>query len=615
MPGIISFTDIRSVNILLRSIISLFLLCVVGIAAHGQEDGYFSRIEKVLPALGARQQCDTILAVPYNEMVADFDLSIAMLHNAYGQASKSSYPLGQGRASEKMSIVHYLKGEYDSAAFYNLRAQEIFERNNHTEELGAALSSYGYMVKRRNLPEAFRLMRKGIGILKNEKSNGNLPSAIDNFGVLHEMNGDLDSAVFYYSQALAMKEELRDSVGIPYSLNNLGGAFLIEKKYEAALPYFEKAYAIRQQQNDAFGVLESQSLFGDLYKNWDKSAEAIQWYELSNAGCDSIQYPFLKQYNLEQLATCYEASGNPDLALTALRGSMLIKDSLLNEKNLKQINELEQKFKSAEKDKSIAQLEEKNLKRRQFILVVSSALLLVLFGSLLYSQVQKRKARAAKDKAIIEERDRGIEAVFTATEEERRRIAKDLHDGVGQQLSGLRLSFEGLSIDIKNALPNDAERIIKLNEVLDEACNEVRNISHRMMPKSLSETGLLPAIDDMLRKSIGLSGIAYRLEHFKVEDERFHERIELGLFRVCQELVNNILKHSGATEVVVQLFKSKTNLVLIVEDNGKGFSPQSQKDGIGLTNITSRINTVDGEVTWQPGPQQGTVATVRVPIA
>jgi len=86
------------------------------------------------------------------------------------------------------------------------------------------------------------------------------------------------------------------------------------------------------------------------------------------------------------------------------------------------------------------------------------------------------------------------------------------------------------------------------------------------------------------------------------------------MYRVAQELINNIVKHSKASQVMVQLYRNKGMLIMIIEDNGIGFSSQSKKEGIGLTNIFSRLNTVDGDVAWEPGPETGTVATVRVPV-
>lgn len=557
---------------------------------------------------------DSILAMPYDVMVSNLKTSDDVLHTAYSIATTQRNFKKQGLASNKLGIVHYLMGEYDSSAYYRLQAIEIFEKNNFTEELASTYCEYGYSIKRRNLTEAFRYMRMGVGLLEQSKSDAALTSAYDNYGVLYEMNEQIDSAIHFYKKGLELKQMLRDSIGLPYSLNNLGGAKLLTGDFVEAEKYFQEALKIREQRNDAFGVAESHSLFGDLYRQWKKHNEAAGWYTKSNSEAQAVTYTYLQQYNYEKLAECHEALGNFQQALQCNKQSMLLKDSLLNEKNIKQINELEQRFRVAEKDKSIALLQEKNARRNFFIILIVSLLVISVVLAALYSQVQKRKARQEKDEAIIKEREKGLEALITATEDERKRIAKDLHDGVGQRLSGLRMSFESLAIDIHSLVPAKASQMDKLAEVLDEACKEVRSISHQMMPKALGESGLVSAISDMLAKSLGLTSIHYRFEHFKVEEKRFNEKVELGIYRVCQELVNNIIKHSGASEVVVQLFISKSNLLLIVEDNGKGFSKSSKQDGIGLTNITSRINTVDGEVTWEPGPQHGTVATVKVPV-
>jgi signal transduction histidine kinase len=583
----------------IAAIALLILLCTVS-------TGYSQRINSAL--------LDSILDLPYDVMVANLAQSDDLLHTAYSIATTNQEFKKQGLASNKLGIVHYLMGEYDSSAYYRLRAIEIFEKNNFNEELASTYCEYGYSIKRRNLSEAFRYMRVGVDLLEQSNNQAALTSAYDNYGVLFEMNMQLDSAVYYYQKGLDLKTILRDSIGLPYSLNNLGGAKLIGGDFAEAEKYFQKALHIREQRNDAFGVAESHSLFGDLYRQWKKYDEAIGWYTKSTNEASTVSYVYLKQYNYEKLAECYEAMGNFQQALQSGKQSMILKDSLLNEKNLRQINELEQRFRVAEKDKSIALLQEKNARRNLYIILTAALLIISIVSAALYSQVQKRKARQEKDEAIIKEREKGLEALITATEEERKRIAKDLHDGVGQQLSGLRMSFESLAIDIHTLVPAKAAQMDKLALVLDEACKEVRSISHQMMPKALGESGLVSAISDMLAKSLGLTSIHYRFEHFKVEDRRFNEKVELGIYRVCQELVNNIIKHSGASEVVVQLFISKSNLLLIVEDNGKGFNKSTKQDGIGLTNITSRINTVDGEVTWEPGPQQGTVATVKVPV-
>jgi len=560
------------------------------------------------------QRMDSILNLPFDVLTAHLDQSERALQEAYVQCRQSGDQERRAKAAKQLSTVHYLQGTYDSAAFYILEAIKGYEQLRLPAALGEAYCEYGYRIKRRNLKEAFAYMSKGIAILESNQCTKELTGAYDNFGVLFELNEALDSASFFYQRALELKRSLRDSIGLPYSLNNLGGVEILRGHYKDAMPYLQQALEIRAARNDVFGMAESHALLGDLHKAWGKYQEAAQWYQLSAQACERMHYPFLLQQNQEQLADCYEKLGQFDLAAKALRWSATIKDSLLNEKNIVQINELEQRFKMAEKDKSIAQLQEKGARRQLAVVWIAGALLLAVAIFLLFIQRQKRKSAAARDAAIIAERERGLVAVFEATEDERKRIAKDLHDGIGQQLSGLRMGFESLHDAIREVLPQQAQSMDHLTQVIDEACQDVRTLSHQMMPKALAESGLVAAIDDMLHKSLGLSAIQYRLEHFKVDGVRFSEKIEIGLYRVGQELINNIIKHSGASEVVVQLFCSKGWLIMIVEDNGRGFKSSPNQDGIGLSNVTSRIHTVDGEVSWEPGPQCGTVATIKVPV-
>ena len=133
-----------------------------------------------------------------------------------------------------------------------------------------------------------------------------------------------------------------------------------------------------------------------------------------------------------------------------------------------------------------------------------------------------------------------------------------------------------------------------------------------MMPRALTELGLIEAISDMLEKSLGMSTIKYEFEHFGI-DERLSEKVEVSLYRVTQELINNIIKHSNAKKVNVQLLKNAGKVILIVEDDGKGISI-SKTDGHGLLNMKSRINTLHGELNLEPSPNSGTLATIRIPI-
>ena len=134
-----------------------------------------------------------------------------------------------------------------------------------------------------------------------------------------------------------------------------------------------------------------------------------------------------------------------------------------------------------------------------------------------------------------------------------------------------------------------------------------------MMPKVLEEFGLIPALEEMLEKSLTLTPLKYSFEHHNF-NERLSRKVELSLFRITQELLNNVIKHSGANFVSVQLFKNGNQLILIVEDNGKGFLITNRKDGHGLLNINSRLNTIQGKVNYEASKNAGTTATVRIDL-
>ncbi len=223
---------------------------------------------------------------------------------------------------------------------------------------------------------------------------------------------------------------------------------------------------------------------------------------------------------------------------------------------------------------------------------------------------QQKYILEEKNRIILEDKEKRLKMVIEAQEKERGRIAQDLHDGVLQQIGGVILQTRNLIGHGEVINPQQVDGILKH---LISTTDELRNISHQMMPKSLSELGVVEAIEDMLSLNLPYANIDYSFEYFKI-DERLPENVELLLFRVAQELVNNIIKHSGASEVNFQLFTANQNVVMIVEDNGVGISTNYKKNGIGIQNINSRVESMNGIVSFESGVKQGTLVTLKVPI-
>ena len=203
--------------------------------------------------------------------------------------------------------------------------------------------------------------------------------------------------------------------------------------------------------------------------------------------------------------------------------------------------------------------------------------------------------------------------MFDAQEEERQRIAKDLHDGVGQQVSAVKLHLQNVTDTVSEKIPSLQSDLDKITKMLSDTGSEIRSISHQMMPRALTELGLVAALEDMIGKSFTYSEIACKFEHHGLK-ERLPSHVEIGLYRIAQELVNNILKHSGADTVDIQLMKTDYHCILIVHDNGKGLAPTQKVKGIGMLNIDNRLRTLNGVFNMESATGSGTTATIRIAL-
>ncbi|MBN1339361.1 MAG: sensor histidine kinase [Bacteroidales bacterium] len=386
------------------------------------------------------------------------------------------------------------------------------------------------------------------------------------------------------------------------------------------MEYFQRTLEIDISEDNKMGMLYSYLNLAGVQADLRENSSAMSSFrQAENLALETQALPLLGQV-YRGLSKVYENEGNYRESLNFHKKFKEVHDSVFDDNKMKQLEELQARFESEKREKEIKMLSQENeigqlkISQQRGQITVLTLVLILIIGTgafLFYSNRQKHLAALQEERIRLKEV--GMKAVFTAQEEERKRIAKDLHDGIGQTLSGLRLSWAGLSGAIGNDSPGRAEQLNELTVILDDACQEVRTISHQMMPRQLSESGLVPTIRDMLEKSLGKSDIKYNFEHFGI-DRRFDENVEIALYRISQELVNNVIKHSGASRVALQLVKSRNYLVLIVEDNGKGFDLKEKSTGIGLLNIASRIDTINGEINYEPSPESGTIATVRVPV-
>ena len=211
-----------------------------------------------------------------------------------------------------------------------------------------------------------------------------------------------------------------------------------------------------------------------------------------------------------------------------------------------------------------------------------------------------------------------IQSIIAGQENERRRIGREIHDGIGPLLSYSKLELDAFLdeyVEQNNDIPD--EKLVNIRNTLDSITNDLRNLSHHLMPRLLEEFGLYSAFNSL---TIRLNNsIKSKVEFYcNIDSEdRFDGDLELNLYRCGQELINNAVKHAKASEILVQVIKHEHSIILMVEDDGIGFE-QNVKNmdnyGIGLTNIETRVRTFDGTFIIESLENKGTTASIEIPL-
>ena len=318
-----------------------------------------------------------------------------------------------------------------------------------------------------------------------------------------------------------------------------------------------------------------------------------------------------------------KALNDPMSALTYIERLSVINDSLHLEEMQTQVQELNVRFEVAQKDHEI---ERQNLsleqarKNRNFLMLIIGLLGIMAGLTILYFRNRIRTARRLREQEeIIHQRDKEklihekemvhLTASLESQELERTRIARDLHDGIGSLMSGI-------SAQVENLLSKDPDNqhYTTIRSMVKETATELRRTSYELMPASLLRMGLDPAIRDLCFNLLVKNGIEPTLE-LEADTSQLSQEQQLVIYRILQELLHNIVKHAGASTVLIQLIRYDHEMTLIVEDNGKGFKvTESSLSGIGLGSIKSRVNLLGGMLDIASVPGDGTTVTINFSI-
>lgn len=492
---------------------------------------------------------------------------------------------------------------------FNLALQVARGRNDKLSET-SVLISIGWAYMEDNKPaEAIRFFNEVLQ-LNPSKNYLNRALLLNNIASCYNTLGEFKTAESFALQGIATAKKRDNKLDLANGLNILGRSYYQQGKMDKAISVLKEAAVAREANSDPSMLASDYLELADLYNKINQPREAISWAKKAESLSEQHANNLKLSAAYRSLANAYESVGDHRNASIYLQKLLDHKDSLANEHYNQAFAQMQVQFETEKKTSENLRLRQENLEAKlqnsyqQRWLLLLLAILAILIASGIYiSKLMKSRYRTRLAIGQLNEQKKRSIAVVQAEEKERRRIAADLHDGVGQMLAAASLQ---LNKAIKGQLPLE-----KVDELITKASSEVRNLSHQVTPELLLHYGLVKAIEHSIDRLNEANDKTVFALFTHIEEPLHDELISLTLYRCFQELSTNILKHAQATNVTVQLDIDSHEAQLLVEDNGIGFQ-RGNATGLGLKNIESRVALFDGVFLVDSTPGNGSTIIVRI---
>ncbi len=543
-----------------------------------------------------------------------------------------SYDVLAAKVNIQIGKSYSEKGDKEAAIQYILEALNTFQDTQNTyweAETYLSLGNLEYHAE--NAPQASYYYIQAHNIYQKLDKPKKLAAVYINLGLVQILEQEYDSSNQLLYQGLALYDSLGWDDSMDEVYYSISGNLKRLKRYDEARNILNKSLQLAKSQDDQSSLVNAYTTLAELLSLQKKADSAYFYYE---QGLSIAQKSKLLDYEQDVLESYFK--------FCAQQGDFKRFDSLYN---LYQdiTSELQGNYQSAvnyrlqfqeekRKNELLAQeqvvLEAKNQRQLTFIIaLIMGVLLISVLTYFIYRNYNNhRKAVAAKKLIALKEKEidtlfqeiniQSTNAMLQGQEEERNRIAKDLHDRLGGLLSMVKLNFEAVDRQIDEIKLRNVEMYQQAVKLLDNACEEVRNVAHNMESGILRNFGLIAAIEEMVKTIQTSELIDIHLTDVGFDDKRLPILMEIELNRVIQELVSNVIRHAEATQIDIQLFWKPDLINMIVEDNGKGFDPEKVKGqaGMGLRNLEQRVKSLHGELIFDSHPGRGTTALINIPF-
>jgi two-component system NarL family sensor kinase len=573
-------------------------------------------------------------------------------------SDKVNYAPGKIRFRTNYTYILNLQGKFTQALKLNEECLDISKGIKDQIYIGKSLAnigtSYSYLGK---FTESIKYYQQAADIFDKEGRKEYVPQLYSNIGTAFEHANLFSKSYVYKQKALALARPLGDSLQLADLLTTLGLCLYNLKKYEQSIPYFNEGLTIAKAIKSDIFITQAYSGLCSSYRNLKQMDKAREFGEKGLALARKSNNVFLEMSCLRALMFIAEDQNQPeesakytaqalkiaeenemqdhlvelyeDYAADLARKNnykgaydylmkyKILNDSVQGKDVQNQLQELDAKYQTAQKEKQILSLEKDKEARNTMIYGLLAGLLVsIIIAALVYRNIMIRKRIAENEVRQLQQEKQLVatNSILKGQEEERTRVARDLHDGLGGLLSGIKLTLNSVKGNV--ILPeSSAIAFTRALSQLDGAINEMRRVAHSMMPETLVRFGLVDALSDFCDGISDSGPLKVKIQTFGFS-ERLESSVEITLYRIVQELLNNVIKYADATEAQVQLARVGNEVSVTVEDNGKGFDVDIIKTnkGAGLQNVQARVDYLNGKLDIQSKPAEGTSILIEITV-
>jgi signal transduction histidine kinase len=528
----------------------------------------------------------------------------------------------QGLISDYSALgnLYRERGDYSEAQANLIAALKIAETKSDSFSLMSIFSEIGDVYMAQNIwDEAETNYSRSLQIAKAKNSRFTIAGSLSKLAAIKRVMEHDSIAVEYYELAFIEYENLGNRTKSADVLIKLSDIYQSSSQLEKARSYLLEALEMREASEDRRSIISIKLALAEIEIDKGNTANGIKLINECLQACEQMNDKdgLKKAYRL--MAQAYQMSGDYARAYEYEVRYGRMKDSLISLEQTEVINRLSLKYATEKKDKEIAEqqfeIKSQNLeiqKRNNQLLILAGSLLVVflVLGFLLFVYLKNKQLSRQKIKTIEKEQEaHALKAMIDGEEQERKRVARELHDGLGAVLATVKMEISGIRDKVPEV--DTMAGYLKAEELIDEACRNVREISHDLMPYVLEQQGLEFAINDLCQTLARHNDMTFDFIYFG-EEEELSDVLKITIYRIVQELLKNVSKHAAAKEVIVQLTIEEGEVILVVEDDGKGFDRTIQTRGIGLENIRTRVEYLGGSLEVQSEPGKGASFTIYI---